>query len=67
MINRDQAETIVEDLNFELTCHGNYPTDTVIDMMRKLGEFVWDLDDDDWLTEAHFLFCQDFDLMGELY
>jgi len=66
-MNRDTAELIVEKLNFELTAVGNYPTDKVVRLIRQLGEFVWDLPDNDWLVEAHFLYCQDFDLMGELY
>ena len=62
----NNAQLIIEKLNFELTAVGNYPTTTVTELLTKLSEIVWDTDDQD-ITDTYYQYIETFDLIGQFH
>ena len=62
----NNVELIVEQLDFNLTAVGNYPTTTVTELLTKLSEIVWETDDQD-ITDTYFQYIEAFDLIGQFH
>lgn len=62
----NHAQLIIEKLNFELTTRGNYPTNTVTELLTKLSEIVWDTDDQE-ITDTYYQYIETFDLIGQFH
>ena len=62
----NNVELIVEQLDFNLIAVGNYPTDTVTELLTKLSEIVWDTDDQD-ITDTYYQYVEAFDLIGQFH